>query len=485
MRAMAISNEPQPGKQSSQFTFLQLSEPPPLRATSRVLPRRLYFSFERRVLWLSFLTGLPGAGIALYMLWAGDFTPKVQWTLTVFILSFWLGCAFALRERVVMPLQTLSNLLAALREGDYSIRGRAARFDDALGDVVREVNALSTTLQTQRRGAMEASALLRTVMGEIEVAVFAFDSEHRLRLVNRAGERLLGRPAEQLLERKADELGLDDCLAGEAARTLQRSFPGRVVSGRPGRWGMRRSTFREDGWPHQLLVIADISRALRQEEQSAWQRLVRVLGHELNNSLAPIKSIADSLESLLARNPRREVWPDDMEEDLQRGLSIITSRAEALTRFMSAYAQLAKLPPPNLKPLEISPWVQQVAALETRLPVAVLPGPEITLQADRDQLEQLLINLLRNAVDAARDTGGGVLVRWNRSGNALELIVEDEGPGLSNTANLFVPFFTTKPQGSGIGLALSRQIAENHGGTLTLENRAKGPGCEARLRLPF
>ncbi len=475
---MATPNEPQSGRQSNQFTFLQLSAPPPVRP--RVLPRQLYFNFERRVLWLSFLTGLPGAGIALYMLWAGDFTPKVQWTLTVFILCFWLGCAFALRERVVMPLQTLSNLLAALREGDYSIRGRAARFDDALGDVVREVNALSTTLQTQRRGAMEASALLRTVMGEIEVAVFAFDSEHRLRLVNRAGERLLGRPAEQLLERKAAELSLDDCLDGEAARTLQRTFPSKT-----GRWGMRRSSFREDGKPHQLLVIADLSRALRQEEQSAWQRLVRVLGHELNNSLAPIKSIAVSLESLLARNPRREGWPEDMEEDLQRGLSIITSRAEALTRFMSAYAQLAKLPPPNLKPLEISPWVQQVAALETRLSVAVLPGPELTIRADRDQLEQLLINLLRNAVDAACETGGGVLVRWNRGGNALELIVEDEGPGLSNTANLFVPFFTTKPQGSGIGLALSRQIAENHGGTLTLENRAKGQGCEARLRLPF
>lgn len=480
---MATMNQEPGGKQSNQFTFLQLSAPPQSRP--RTIPRSLYFSFERRILLLSFFTGLPGALVSLVILWTGDYTPKVQWTLTVFIIAFWIGCAIALRERVVMPLQTLSNLLAALREGDYSIRGRAAVYDDALGDVVREVNALSTTLQTQRRGAMEATALLRTVMGEIEVAIFAFDSEHQLRLVNRAGETLLGRSAEQMLERSAEELGLADCLTGEPARTLQRSFSNKGSSASTGRWGMRRSTFREDGKPHQLLVIADITRALRQEEQSAWQRLVRVLGHELNNSLAPIKSIAGSLESLLVRNPDRANWPEDMEEDLQRGLSIITSRAEALARFMGAYAKLAKLPPPNLQPLEVSTWIHQVATLETRLSVAVLPGPEVSLQADRDQLEQLLINLLRNAVDAARETNGGVLVTWNTNGNTLEVMVEDEGQGLSNTANLFVPFFTTKPQGSGIGLALSRQIAENHGGTLTLENRTDGQGCVARLRLPL
>jgi signal transduction histidine kinase len=274
---------------------------------------------------------------------------------------------------------------------------------------------------------------------------------------------------------------LEDCLTGEAARTMTTTFPGAAS----GRWGMRRSVFREEGKPHQLLVIGDISRALRQEEQSAWQRLVRVLGHELNNSLAPIKSIAGSLESLLTRNPEPATWPADMPEDLQRGLSIINARAESLTRFMSAYAKLAKLPPPSLQAVEVSGLVRRVVALETRLNVAVLPGPAITVQADRDQLEQLLINLVRNATDAALETDGGVLVRWTQSNNVLELMIEDEGPGLSNTANLFVPFFTTKPQGSGIGLALSRQIAENHGGTLTLENRTEVRGCAARLRLPW
>jgi PAS domain S-box-containing protein len=457
------------------LSILAQPRPPAPHTLPRPFQQRT-ISYDRRIWLMAFMTGLPGALVSLALLWTGAFTPKVQWTLTVFIVTFWLGFAYALRERVVMPLQTLSNLLAALREGDYSIRGRAARNDDALGDVVREVNALGATLRAQRLGAMEATALLRTVVAEIDVAIFIFDAEQRLRFVNRAGEKLLGRRAEQLLDRNAAALGLDECLQGEPARTMQRTFPGGSS-----RWGMRRSNFRQDGLPHQLLVIADLSRALRQEEQSAWQRLVRVLGHELNNSLTPIKSIAGSLESLLARAPR----PHDWEEDVQRGLGVIAARAEALNRFMHAYARLAKLPQPNLQPLDVGAWVRRVAGLETRLNIAVLHGPELTVQADRDQLEQLLINLLRNAVDAALETGGGVLVSWNRNNGNLEVVIEDEGPGLSNTANLFVPFFTTKPGGSGIGLALSRQIAEGHGGTLTLENRAQGPGCKARLRLPL
>jgi nitrogen fixation/metabolism regulation signal transduction histidine kinase len=441
--------------------------------------RRSHLKFERRVTVLALAAGAPAVALCATLLWYDDYSARVQWTLDLFLVLAWLGVAFNLKQRIVRPLQTLSNILAAIREGDYSIRGRRASVGDALGEVMLEVNDLGQTLREQRLGALEATTLLRTVMAEIDVAVFAFDGEQRLRLVNRAGERLLAQPATRLLGRTSLELGLAACLdreEGEGPHTMQMVFPGGV-----GRWDIRRSTFREGGAQHQLLVLTDLSQTLREEERIAWQRLLRVLGHELNNSLAPIKSVAGSLADLLVRQPRPADWNDDM----QRGLEVISSRADSLARFVESYSQLARLPQPQFEPLEIGALVRRVASLETRLPVTVEAGPDVVVSADDVQLEQLLINLLRNAVDAALETRGGVQVGWSQSNGQVEVCISDEGPGLANTANLFVPFFTTKTKGSGIGLVLSRQIAEAHGGTLTLANRHGLGGCEARLRLPL
>jgi nitrogen fixation/metabolism regulation signal transduction histidine kinase len=313
-------------------------------------------------------------------------------------------------------------------------------------------------------------------MEEINLAVFAFDDQQRLKLLNRAGERLLAQPVERLMGRTAADVGLADCLEGEPAQTFQRSFPGAM-----GRWGMRRSSFRQGGLPHQLLVLSDLSRALREEERQAWQRLLRVLGHELNNSLAPIKSISGSLASLIAKDP----LPDDWREDAKHGMEVIAVRAAALSRFIEAYSQLARLPQPRFRGLDLLALTQRVAGLETRLSVELLPGSALVIQGDADQLEQLLINLVRNAVDASLQTKGKVRLGWKKTSGQVEIMVEDEGPGLSNTANLFVPFFTTKPGGTGIGLTLSRQIAEAHGGSLSLENKPEGHGCIATLRLPL
>jgi nitrogen fixation/metabolism regulation signal transduction histidine kinase len=445
------------------------------REMTRTTKHRRRLSYEGKIWWLTFAAVLPAIVIALGLLWFGDHSAKLQWTLTILIVGWLIVFVSSAREHTIRPLQTLSNLLAALREGDYSIRARGAREGSALGEVLIEVNSLGETLRQQRLGAFEATALLRTIMSEIDVAIFTFDPERRLRLVNRAGETLLGRSMDKLLGKPANELGLEACFDTHQDEPVTLSFPGGS-----GRWGIRRSTFREQGLPHELLVLTDLSRTLREEERRAWQRLVRVLGHEMNNSLAPIKSLAASLESLLRRDP----LPGDWKDDASAGLNSIASRADSLSRFLQAYTRLTKLPPPQKQDVDVASLVQRVVDLEPRLKVEVLAGPKKVIFADAAQIEQALINLVHNAVDAALETDGSVAIGWRDKEGCVEIFVQDEGLGIMNPANLFVPFFTTKPDGSGIGLPLSRQIAEAHEGSLVLINRENGRGAEALLRLP-
>jgi nitrogen fixation/metabolism regulation signal transduction histidine kinase len=438
------------------------------------------FRFERRVLLMALAVGLPGVAVVLLLIWRPPswITGNPLWV-TAGVLAAWVFLAVAVRRHIVFPLQTVSNLVAALREGDFSVRGRQSRSlraNDTLEELIREVNELARTLHAQRLGAVEATALLGKVMEEIDVAVFTFDADHHLKLLNRGAARLLDLPPERAMGQSAESLGLADYLDEGCPRLLDASFPGGT-----GRWEIRRSSFRQEGLPHQLLVLSDLTRALREEELQAWQRMVRVIGHEINNSLTPIKSISGSLQSLITKRDR----PSDWEEDLERGLAIVGSRAEALSRFMAAYTRLARLPQPKLQAVDVAALVRRVAALETRMNVIIGSAGSVTVPADPDQIEQVLINLVRNAVDASLETGGNVRIAWSPRSAHVELQIEDEGPGLSNTTNLFVPFFTTKPGGSGIGLVLSRQIAEAHGGSLRLENRNGGRGCVAYLRLPL
>jgi two-component system nitrogen regulation sensor histidine kinase NtrY len=390
--------------------------------------------------------------------------------------------ALALRARshAVYPLHTAANLLAALRAGDTSQRSATADPDDSFGNILWEVNALAETLRTQRLKLEEADALLAKVVATTDIALFAFDAEGGLKLVNPAGARLFGKAASDLLGRSAEALqlsGFDD-----TPQIAVRDFPGGS-----GRFEFRRHTFRDGGLEHQLVSVSDLSRALREEERTAWQRLIRVLGHEVNNSLTPIKSIASTLSDLSGRRSP----PSDWREDLANGLTLISQRADALSRFLIGYTSLARLPPPRKRDTDLAELLARTAKLERRLPVKLDLLWELWGNVDPDQIEQAVINLLRNAVDAALPSGGEVILSLTLEpaltvGTEYAVIsIEDDGPGLAASDNLFVPFFTTKPEGCGIGLVVSRQIVEGHGGAVTLENRVGASGCVATLRLPI
>ncbi|MFZ1136002.1 MAG: ATP-binding protein [Candidatus Korobacteraceae bacterium] len=442
---------------------------------------RHHLLYERRIAIFAVLAALPGVVIATILIWVQMWSRDAKIALTILEFFLWFILTLTLLEQIVRPLQTLSNVVSALREEDYSFRAREANPNDSLGELALEINTLADILTEQRIQTIETTALLRRVVDEIDVPIFTFDPEHKLRLVNGAGERLLQQPSARMLGRTATELGLDACFDAPNATLV--SLP---YSTPTARWMVRKRSFRQSGVPHTLIVLSDVSRALREEERSAWQRLIRVLGHELNNSLAPIMSIAGSLA---ARLPQLDL-SGETKSDFQRGLDIIESRTASLHRFLQSYRRLATMPSPKLQSVELRPLAERVAVLETRLPVRIAEGPDVVLMIDPDLIEQMLINLIRNAVDSALEqaqTAGSapeVALRWEQEDGSVSLIVEDNGIGLLNPSNAFVPFYTTKQGGSGIGLVLSQQIAEAHGGSIELANRKDTRGCIVTVELP-
>lgn len=437
--------------------------------------RRRARSVVRRAWLYCLLLSLPGLIFAAVLLYQHQVTAAPAILVAVCLVLYLVLIAASLTDGLVRPLQTLSNVVSSLREGDYSFRARGASAQDAYGELAAEVNALADLLQKQRVRSLEATALLARILEVMHSPLYAFDRENVLQLVNEAGVQLLGIPHARCFGRTARDLGLEALLASPDQSV--HSF-----GNRPNRWLLRKAAFRQDGAPHTLLLLADVSQPLREEEQAAWKRLVRVLGHELSNSLAPIKSIAGSL---LAR--AEQLHGDAVtEHDFRRGLSVVESRADSLHRFVQSYRILAQLPSPRSKPVAVAPLVERVALLEQRVAVQVVHGPAATLHADSDQLEQMLINLLANAADASLSNGAHpVRIGWRVAEQYLELFVEDRGLGIANTENLFVPFYTTKPTGSGVGLALAQQIARAHGGEIRLVNREDAEGARATVRLPL
>jgi two-component system, NtrC family, nitrogen regulation sensor histidine kinase NtrY len=437
--------------------------------------------FEGHLLFSVLLAGAPGIIFSLLLLWNSNFSLDHKIEGTVLPILLWLGLAVSARDYVVNSLRVLSNVLSALREEDFSFRATKAVPGDALGDLALEINNLSRGLAEERLGAVETANLLRKVMAETGTIIFAFSQDNRLRIVNRAGARFLGKREEKILHRTARDLGIQDLAEGPVWEVVSRAD-----SAAEKRWIVRRASFRQRGKPHRLVVLAEASEALRAEERLAWHRIIRVLSHEINNSLAPIRSIARTLGRMAAVTQ----LPMPISEHLTQGLDVIHERAGSLNRFLQNYTRVAKVPMPTRRAVSLQGLITHVASLEPRLVVKVVPGPGVDIYVDADQLEQALINLIKNAADAVllkpEQAMGpeAVTILWTTHSTDVEIVIRDEGIGLLETENLFVPFYTTKETGTGIGLLLSRQIIEAHHGTLILRNRAERCGCEVVAKLP-
>jgi two-component system nitrogen regulation sensor histidine kinase NtrY len=209
-----------------------------------------------------------------------------------------------------------------------------------------------------------------------------------------------------------------------------------------------------------------------------------VIGHEINNSLTPIKSLAGTLHDVLRKRAAPQAAAPE-QQDLLEGLGLIGDRADSLSKFVATYSQLARLPPPSRQKLSLNALLQRLVTLPAFAGAAFAAPVEIEVEADSGQLDQAVINLLKNAIEANGGSAREVQIDLSRTRTAAVIEIRDQGAGIANPDNLFVPFFTTKPGGSGIGLALSRQIVEGHGGTLSLENRSDRSGCVARIVLPI
>jgi nitrogen fixation/metabolism regulation signal transduction histidine kinase len=289
--------------------------------------------------------------------------------------------------------------------------------------------------------------------------------------------------ASTLLKSSTDELiGIDFAattlaeipLAAEP-RLVDHRFPGGE-----GRWQVSQQHYRHQGKPSRIIFIADLKQVLSEEEIAAWQRLIRVISHEVNNSLTPIASLCQTLASILA-NPTA-----GYESDVREGLGVIAERAKGLKKFISVYARIARLPEPQKILFPITQLVEKVSGIFADDKVKIVGGvPDIHLFGDPVHLEQALINLIKNALEANGEAAQAVKFSCRVRSDYCEFEIVDDGAGIGNPSNLFVPFYTTKSEGAGIGLVLVRQIAAKHFGQVTLENRTDGHGAIARLILPL
>lgn len=429
---------------------------------------------ELRLFLLVLSAAIPVA-LLLVWFWIGSTWPvAVKATIVVMFLAWIVLVADTVRRELLGHIRTLSNLVESTRAQDYSMKAARARDPGELAELYQQINSLTDSLRIGRQSEQELLSILEKVVSQINVAIIVFDAHDAIRLVNPLAGVLLKASPDDLIGVRSSDTALALLPISTEPTLVDFRFPGAE-----GRWQVRQHYYRHQGQASRILFIADLKQVLSDEEIAAWQRLIRVISHEVNNSLTPITSLCQTLTGILARSDS----PDDA--DVRMGLSVIAERAKGLQDFISVYARLARLPEPNRILFPAAALAGKLQRIFANQPLAIIPFPDVSVFGDPVHLEQALINLIKNGLEANPDGAPAVSLSCALRDGQCEFQVADHGAGVGNPDNLFVPFYTTKAEGAGIGLILCRQIAAKHHGQVSLENRPDGPGAVARLTLPL
>lgn len=402
-------------------------------------------------------------------------------------------CCYAIvanKKYADYQVRTLANLIESMIDGDYSLRGRL-KSNQAFQELLILINNLSDTLAQHKLAVKESRVLLELIVDQMDAMVLATDANGNLVMANNSAQQLLLNGAE-----KFEGIALNSFVLGAQ---LAQAFPGiidfkhqpRTINSKQaaeqpaleGEYFLYKEKFFSAGQSHQLYLLTNAERLLMEKERNAWQSLLRVLSHEINNSLTPISTISQSIEKKLLSNldNKRTIEP----ESLLDGINIINERADTLSEFIASYSQLAHLPKPLFSTFNLYDMLNKLTLLFPQCEFTIDKSIDIQLTVDKKQLEQVFINLFKNAIDAMSSFEQKLIViTYRQDSQWQQIMITDCGSGVANVENLFVPFYTTKPNGSGIGLALCRQIMFGHNGQIKLTNNINKPGIEVRLSLP-
>jgi two-component system, NtrC family, nitrogen regulation sensor histidine kinase NtrY len=444
------------------------------RSSPSRAPRRRRLSTEQRLFVLVLSCGIPAAFVLGWLAFRSELPLSVKAAIAFVVLAWIYIVADRTRIEVLRHIRTLSNLIESTRAQDYSMKGSGARDPGELAELYQQINGLTESLKIGRQSEQELLSILEKVVGQINVAIIVFDSRDKIRLVNQLATKLLQSSAEELTGVSCADTVIGQLPVSTEPVLIDFRFPGAE-----GRWQIRQHYYRHEGQESRIVFIADLKQVLFDEEIAAWQRLIRVISHEVNNSLTPITSLCQTLDGLLAKSNHAG------DADVRVGLSVIAERAKGLQDFISVYARLARLPEPHRVPFPAATLASKLQRIFAGRPLEIVPFPDVTVFGDPVHLEQALINLIKNGLEANPPDAAPVQLSCRAENGEVEFLIADRGSGIGNPDNLFVPFYTTKREGAGIGLILCRQIAAKHHGHVSLENRDDGPGAVARLSLPL